>query len=126
MAEKSDLGAREMESYVDTGKSKSIEITLSTAGTVTTLTLPSDAKGFRVYSSTDRIRFSVNNTVEVKATSVLTTIPASALAVGGIVLPGYWETRLLPSIVKTKSTDPQRTISFSSALDNSVFDLETF
>lgn len=126
MAGKTNLEAREMESYVDTGKEKSINITLSTAGTVTTVTLPNEAKGFRVYTATDPLRFAVNETVEAAATSALTTIPASAFSTGGDILTGFWDARLLPSPVKTKQSQTPRTLSFRSTADNSVFTLELF
>ena len=90
---------RHLESYVDTGVEKSIEITLSgTPGTVTTITLPDTAKGFKLYPRTNHIRFSVNNTSPAAvATSSSGTIAASAFAAGGIAKNDAWETRLLPT-----------------------------
>ena len=126
MAQKSDLGSREMESYVDTGKTKSVEITLSaTEEAVTTVTLPSNAKGIRLFPSSD-IRFAVNATVVAVGTSSSQTVAASAFTVGGIAKSSTWETRLLPSTIKTKSTDTERTISLSSLVASVVVVIEVF
>jgi hypothetical protein len=126
MASKSDAGAREMESYVDTGSEKSIQITLSgTPGTVTTVSLPDEAKGFRMYPD-NACRFGINQTPAAIATSSATTIASSAFALGGIAKASAWETRLLPSPVKTKATDLERTLQLRSTTASVVIELEIF
>ena len=108
------------ESYIDTGNELSIEITLSTAGTVTTVTLPDSAKGFKLYPRTNNVRFSVNNTAAAAVgTSSATSIAASALTVGGIAKENAWETRLLPP-------GTSRTLTIRSVTSSVVCDLETF
>ena len=121
MAASDDLAGRQFESYVDTGAEQSIEITLSgTPGTVTTVTLPAAAKGFKLYPRTNHVRFSVDNTsLAAVATSSAATIAASAFAVGGIAKGDMWETRLLPSATT-------RTLSLRSTTASVVVDLEVF
>jgi hypothetical protein len=127
MAQEENLDARHMESYVDTGNEKSIEITLSgTPETVTTVSIPSYAKGFRVYSATLGLRFAVNATVTAIGTSSDTTIASSVFTTGGVIVPANWETRLLPPQIRIKSTDVERTISFSCTVASAVFKLEIF
>jgi len=119
---------RVRESYVDTGKVTSIEITLSAAaGTVSTVTIPSWAKGFRLYPRTNHIRFSVrevSDTVDVVLSTVTTSsiliITSTDPARGGIAKANLWETRLLPFDGTT------RTIHFMSATASVVLDLEFF
>lgn len=120
MAKSGEINQRQWESYQDTSFEKSIEITLSgTPGTNTTVTLPDDAKGFRLYPRSNHIRFAVNATCAAVATSSSTTIAASALAIGGIAKNDIWETRLLPA-------GSSRTLSLESATGSVVVDLETF
>ena len=123
MSSKNDLNSREYESYVDTGASQSIEITLSgTPSTVTTVTIPSHFKGFRLYSASDDIRFAVNATVAAVGTSSSQTIDIDDFGIGGLCKAASWETRLLPSQQGTT----QRTITLSSLTASSVLTLEVF
>ena len=104
---------------VDTGLEKAVQITLSTAGTVTTVTLPNDARGFKIVPQTNNVYFAVNGTVADLATSSLTTIPASAFSRNGICYADSMEVRLLPD-----GTD--RTLQLRSPVDSTVLDLEVF
>jgi hypothetical protein len=115
------LEARQIESYVDTANESSLEVTLSgTPGTVTTITLPNTAKGFKLYPRTNHIRFSVNNTsTAAVGTSSSTTVAASVFAVGGIAKNDMWETRLLPN-------GASRTLSLRSTTASVVVDVEVF
>ena len=117
------IDSRHGESYIDTGAEKSVEITLSaTPGTVTNITVPDTAKGFKLYPRTDHIRFSVNNTSPAAVATVATndqTVVAADFAVGGIAKGNLWETRLLPN-------GASRTISLRSATASVVVDLEVF
>ena len=127
MAAKSDVGSREMESYVDTGIEQSANITLSaTPETITTVTLPADVKGFRMYSASNNIRFAVNGTVVAVGASSSQTVAATVFKRGGVVLAGAWETRLLPSAVRTKSTDANRTITLYSLVASTAVTIELF
>ena len=98
MASKIGRYEREHESYVDTGKESSCQITLSaTPETVTTVTIPQEYKGFRIYSASDDIRFGVSQTVEAIGTSSSQSVSIGDFGIGGIALSGSWETRLFPS-----------------------------
>lgn len=120
MARNAELLRRQWESYEDTGYEQSIEITLSgTPGTVTTVTVPNDAKGFRLYPRSNAVRFAVGSTVAAVATSSSTTIAATAFAVGGIAKANIWETRLLPS-------GSSRTVTINSPSASVVIDMEIF
>lgn len=117
------------ESYSDTGSEASIEITLSgTPGNLTTVTLPTTAKGFRLYPRTNHVRFAVYNsdsarTLAAVATDSDGTVAAADLAIGGIAKNDQWETRLLPA-------EPQgsvgRVLTLRSTTASVVVDLETF
>jgi len=127
MASRNNLNAKHDESFEDTGKEKSIQITLSaTPETVTTISIPSDYKGFRIYSANDNVIFAVNATVVAVGTSSATTIASSAFTVGGVALSGQWETRLLPPSTKQKSTDAERYITLYSLVASTVLTLEIF
>ncbi|MBU0572005.1 MAG: hypothetical protein KKC50_08205 [Candidatus Omnitrophica bacterium] len=119
MAKERDLGNRELESYVDTGFEKGLEITMGLTGVVTTVTLPDEAKGFKLFCSGADIYFAVNATVESLATSALATIPATAFSKTGIALEDFWEVRLLPSGIA-------RTLTMKATIDNPVVLLEVF
>ena len=114
-----NLGTREVESYVDTGNCKSLQITLGNAGVITTVTLPNEAKGFKMVPKTNNAYFAVNKTVETLATSSLQTIPASAFSDNGIAYSDALEIRLLPSGIS-------RTIQIMSPVNATVVDLEVF
>lgn len=114
---------RVLESLVDTGNEKSLEITLSaTPGTITNITLPDAAKGFRLFPRTNHIRFSVNNTSPAAVGTVAAndqTVVAADFAVGGIAKADLWETRLLPH-------GKNRTLSLRSITGSVVVDCEVF
>jgi hypothetical protein len=98
----------------------SIEITLSaTPGTVTTVSLPDETIGFRLYPRSNACRFAVGKVPAAVATSGATSIPASALATGGIAKADAWETRLL-------ETGQSRTLRLRSTTASLVVDLEVF
>lgn len=102
------------------GYLKSIEITLSaTPGTVTTVTLPDEAIGFRLNPRSNPCRFAVGEDPAAVATISATTIAASTMAVGGIARADAWETRLL-------DTGQTRTLHLRSATASLVIDLEVF
>lgn len=125
MASKSGKNEREYESHVDTGKEMSCQITLSgTPSTVTTVTIPVNYKGFRIYSASDDLRFGVSQTVAAVGTSSSTTVTISDFAIGGVVIAGQWETRLLPN--QDVGTTTERTITLSSTSASSVLTLELF
>jgi hypothetical protein len=102
------------------GALASIEVTLSaTPGTVTSVTIPDDARGVRLYPRSNAIRFAVGEDPAAVATSSSTTIPASTLAVGGIAKADQWEVRLLES-------GTSRTVRLRSATASVVVDMEVF
>jgi hypothetical protein len=102
------------------GELKSIEISLSaTPGTVTTVTLPDDIIGFRLYPRSNDCRFALGEDPAAVATSSATSIPASGLAVGGIAKADAWETRLI-------ERGQSRTLRLRSATASLVVDLEVF
>lgn len=121
------------ESYADTGAERSIEVTLSgTPGTLTTITLPSDVKGFRLYPRTNSVRFAVyhlNNarTLAAVATDSTGTVASTAFAIGGIAKNDLWETRLLPSVQKyPNGTAINRVLTLRSITASVVIDVEIF
>jgi hypothetical protein len=120
MANSNSLTDREMESYVDADtNTESIQITLSTAGTVTTVNLSNLAKGFRLYPRSSDVRFSVNETVTSVQSSSATSIAASSFGQGGIAKSEQWETRLL-------SSGTGRFLTLISATSSVVVELEVF
>lgn len=100
------------------GALKSIQATLSTAGTVTTVFVPDSAIGFRLYPGT-AVRFAINENPAAIATSSSTSIATSALAVGGIARASAWEQRYLPPGVS-------RTLRLIGAAGSEVVDIEFF
>ena len=122
--------AREFESYVDTGFEQSAEVTLSaSAGQISTVTVPSNAKGFRMYPRTNAIRFSVElGTSESRVVAAVGTVSTGAaiaesdLTNGGVVKPDAWETRLLPATTPSV----QRFIYLRSITASVVVDFEIF
>lgn len=126
MAKSGDRNQREMESYVDTGSTKSLEVTLSgTPGTVSTVYIPTDAKGFKIISAS-KVRFAVNATVAVVGTSSTASTASSVFTNGGVAEAGLAEVRLLPSNKKTKSTDLERYITLISLVASVVVTIEVF
>ncbi len=122
------MADRQWESYSDTGKEKSIELTLSSsAGVVSTVTVPSWAKGFRLYPRTNAIRFSVRLESNSSDVNISSTVASSAISIaednlgrGGIAKPDGWETRLLPADATT------RLLYLRSATSSVVVDVEFF
>lgn len=116
------------ESYVDTGTERSIEATLdSTPGTLTTIDVPDDSKGFKLYPRTNHIRFAVYyansvRTLAAVATDTDNTIADTDLAIGGIAKPDIWETRLLPP----KTPETTRILTLRSTTADVVVDVEFF
>ena len=98
----------------------SIEVTLSsTASTVTTITLPDTAQGFRLYPRVNAVRFAVGENPAAVGASTNTTIAASAFGVGGIAKKDMWEVRLL-------ETGASRTLRLSSLVASTIVDVEVF
>ena len=105
----------------DTSREKSIEITLSgTPGELSTVTLPDDAIGFKIYPRTNHIRFAVNQGAAAVATGT-TTVTAANFAVGGIAKNDMWEVRLLPPRYLGA-----RILTLRSTTASVVVDLEVF
>ena len=124
MAKLNSLLGRHFESYEDTGKEVSAEITLSaTPGTVTSVVLPTTAKGIKLYPRSNHIRFSINTSTAAVATVAANdqTVVAADLAVGGIAKADLWEIRLLPAY-----KDAARTLYLRSTTASVVVDLEVF
>ena len=119
-----DLEARQMESYSDTGNEKSIEVTLSgTPGTLTTITVPAWAKGFKLYPRSNAVRFAVGKSTRTAAAvgaSSGASLTESDMGVGGICKADMWETRLLPS------NTTGRVMTLRSTTASVVIDVEFF
>ncbi len=131
MAREETLLGREQESYFDTSLERSIECTLDgTPGTLTTITLPTDVKGFRLYPRTNHVRFAVyysNNprTLAAVATDTDNTVAAADFAIGGIAKNDIWETRLLPPD-RSNNGGPARILTLRSITADVVVDVELF
>ncbi len=126
-----DITQRVHESFEDSLFIRSINITLNrdAANIITTVTVPMDAKGFRIYPSSTGIRFAVgipdNSTPALAAIAVSTSpltaeISSTTLAVGGIAIASIWETRLLPF------TGQLRKLYLRAPTAGAVLDLEFF
>lgn len=119
---------RILEQDIDTGGERSIELELDgTPGTLTTITLPNDAKGFRLYPRGNHARFAVYQSGSVRelaavATDTDNTVAASDLAIGGIAKADMWETRLLPPWNGTND----RILTVRSTTASLIVDLEVF
>jgi len=130
MACRADLIGQQHESYVDTGVEKSIEITLSgTPGTLKTITIPDDAKGFRIFPRSSAVRFAVYQSDAARTLAAVAAnatgtaaVAASDFAIGGIAKPDLWETRLLPP----KLSGVNRTVTLRSITASVVIDMEVF
>jgi hypothetical protein len=119
--------ARIDESYQDTGGEVSAEVTLSaSAGLISTVTVPSWAKGVRFYPRTNHVRFSIQDGETSRVVAAVGTASAGAavstttVTTGGIAKNDMWETRLLPF------TGRQRYIYLRSTTASVVVDLEFF
>lgn len=116
------------DNQIDVGVERSIEITLNgTPGTLTTVTLPTDVKGIKLYPRTTPIRFAAyyGNSVRTLAavsTDTSGTVIAANLAIGGVAKNDIWETRLLmPNLQATT-----RILTIRSTTASAVVDLEVF
>lgn len=130
-ASKKHTTTRHFESYADTGNELSVEVTLSSANVVSTVTVPSNAKGFRIYSRSNNSRFAVQLGDTERSAEAVGSVDGSVapadldvaevdLGVGGIAKADAWETRLLPA------NGNDRTIYLRSTTANVVIDLEFF
>ena len=119
------------ESYEDTKFVYSQQITLNrdSAVIISTVVVPPEAKGFRIFPSSDGIRFAVGmSSIGVPALAAISTstspltaeISSTSFAVGGVVISGQWETRLLPF------DGSLRRLYFRAAAAGAVFVLEFF
>lgn len=84
------------------GKLKSVTATLNaTPGTLTTVTLPDTAQGFRLYPVGSDVRFAIGEDPAAEAApaasaaGVAQAIAASQFAAGALAKADQWETRLL-------------------------------
>jgi hypothetical protein len=118
---------REHEFHEDTLYLYSANITLdqSVAGNVSTVTIPTKAKGFRIYAASAGIRFAVgmgNQVPTLAAVANITSlgISSSSLAIGGMTKVNIWEQRLLPFDGST------RRLSLRAPTTGAVLDLEFF
>jgi hypothetical protein len=100
----------------------SIAVTLTDAGTVTSIAVPDAAVAFRLLPATD-IRFAVGEDPEAVATSGAandpTDIQVDELSVGGIAPADFWEVRYLPP-------GKSRSLRLLGASGNEVVDVEFF
>lgn len=102
------------------GVLKSIKCTLSaTPGTLTTITLPDNAQGFRLYPATSDIRFAIGENPAAEATDTDGTVAAADFAVGAIAKADQWETRLL-------AAGTARTLRLRSATASVVVEVGVF
>jgi hypothetical protein len=106
--------SREWESFEDSRFVYSINVTLpNTAGAVSTVTIPSESKGFRLFPSSAGVRWAIGTsalnyngsvafstpTLAALATSTSpghVEIATTTLSLGGMTQLSIWETRLLP------------------------------
>jgi hypothetical protein len=100
----------------------SIEITLSgTPGTVTVVTLPDYARGFRLFPRSNACRFAIGQVPAAVATVATgdQVVAAADFAVGGIAKADGWEVRLLVA-------GTARTLQISSITASLIVDVECF
>ena len=124
MAISNALRDREYESYVDVGiVDKFLKIVTSVnAGSVTSITVPDTAKGFRIYPSGADIQFAINGSPVSIGSEIGQTIPAGSLLTGQIAKADQWETRLLNGFGDTGS----RIVTVKADTVSSVFWFEVF
>lgn len=84
-----------LEADARSGKLKQISITLGTAGTVTTVNLPSPASGFRITAGSAAIIYAISDTPVAIATSNSQTINATDFSNGNTVAANNADTRLI-------------------------------
>lgn len=115
----------EHESYIDTGTEKFITQTMGNANVESRITLPDDAKGFRLFPVSTAIYFSVStSTVRTSTNSNPTsgtTVASSSFATANVALADQYETRLLPS-----RKDNDRVLSLVGTSNAQVVRVETF
>jgi hypothetical protein len=79
------------------GAVRSCEVTLSSsAGTVTVVTLPSTARGVRLFPRTNHVRFSLDHAPVAVGTDTTTAVAVAKLTQGGVAKADQWTTRSLP------------------------------
>lgn len=100
------------------GALKSVQITLQAAGNVTTVTLPDNARGFRIYSD-GAIRFAIGENPAAVGTGSGATVGTGDFSVGGIIRATTLYTRYLES-------GPGRTLRLYAVAGGEVVDLEVF
>ena len=101
---------------------KSSKVVLSgTALTVTTIAIPDDAVGFRLYPAADIVRWNIDAApgVEVELDTTDQTGVASDMADGGYAQPLMWENRLIEAW-------SGRVLQLRSATASSVIYVEFF
>ncbi len=131
-ASNKDLSGRVFQSYDDTGKVQSLELTLSgTAGLASTVTIPSWANGFRLYPRSNSIRFYVDTSTvsAIQAVGVVATGAAAStnsFTNGDIAKNDLWETRLLPCSGGSGSGCTQRYLYLNSTTVSVVIDVTVF
>ncbi len=96
--------------------------TLGTANTVTTITLPDWARGFRLTSAA-AVEFAVNENPATPASTSGTTLVAASMAVGGTAAADTPETRILP---EPDEDYPTRTLKIKSQTGAAVVLVELF
>lgn len=128
MASTNDFQSMQIESYYDLGNSYSITATLSgTPGTVTSIAVPSEAKGVKIYPRGNSVYFTTQSgALAATATSSATTIAVAALSAGSIAKAEQWETRLFKGQSKADRSDGSRTLQIASATASVVVDVEFF
>lgn len=109
-----------LQSDLNQGEVKSIEITLSASpGTVTSLALPDTAQGVKIFPRSQPIRFAFNEDPAPVGQSGLTSIPITELKTGGIAKADTWEIRLLEA-------GSGRTLRLSSIAASVIVDVEVW
>lgn len=121
------LTDRQKESYEDTVNAKNIVITSSaTVWVISTVTVPTNAKGFRLYPVTNEVNFAVQDgATTITISSVTANWSASSVTTfgtGGLAKGDKWETRLLPYT----SSSNTRYLYLRSGTASTVITLEFF
>lgn len=128
MAKSDGVLEREFEAYVDCGQEVSCQITLGTAGVVTTVDIPTFSKGVKMIASTNPGRFSVGFSSQSRSVAAIGTSSSASVGVGdfnigGILKADVAEVRLLPSINQESGT---RKLYLRSTTNNLVVQVEFF
>jgi hypothetical protein len=91
----------ELQADARQGSMKQISLTLGSGGTVTVVTLPSGALGYRITAGSAIILHAVDEDPAVLATSSGQAVAAAALGVGNSVPASGIETRILAATAAT-------------------------